>query len=134
MRETGPVFAALWAWSPWPLVGVVAAGWWRRSAKSEESWLVRPVHAAWELRRRIGLDSSLYVRPWGAALLGLAGPSWQDVLTVLVAHAQLVAAQDTIRLAVWAAPVLVLSAAKLVPLAWMPLAVLATAIHRDARA
>lgn len=136
-RESAPVFAALWAWSPWPLVGLATAGWWRPSAPPDaerEPWLAHPWREAWKLRRQIGLDGTLYVRPWGAALAGLVAPSWQVALTVAVAHGQLLQAMDTLRLAVWAAPVLVVGAAQVIPPAMWPLAILVTALHRDDRA
>lgn len=136
-RETAPVFAALWAWSPWPLVGLAAVGWWRPSAPADEAsepWLVHPLREVWALRMRLGLDGSLYLRPWGAALAGFVAPSWQTLATVAVAYAQLLVAVDTLRLAVWAAPVLVFGAAQTIPVAWWPLAVAATLLHIDDRA
>jgi hypothetical protein len=136
-RETGPVFAALWAWSPWPLVGLAAVGWWRPSSPADEArepWLVHPMREAWKMRCAIGLDGGLYLRPWGAALAGLVAPSWQIVATVIVAHAQLFAAVDAVRLAAWAAPVLVLSAAQVTPPVLWPLALLVTVLHREDRA
>lgn len=137
IRESGPVFAALWAWSPWPLVGLVASGWWRPRAPANETlepWLAHPVREAWALRRRVGLDGGLYLRPWGAAIAGLVAPSWQTLATVAVAHAQLFVAVDTVRLAIWAAPPLVFAAAQVIPPALWPLALLVTALHREERA
>jgi len=133
MRESGPVFAALWAWNPWPLVGLLAARWFGPTAPPDAPWLARPVHEAMKLRRAIGLDSDLYARPFGAAIVGLTAPSWQLAATVIVAHAQLMMAQDTIRLAVWCAPVLVAAAAQAIPPAWWLLAILWTAVQRDGR-
>jgi hypothetical protein len=133
MNEKVPIFAALWSWSPLPLVGLLGVGWSRPHALTEIPWLAHPAREAWKLRRALGLDGSLYLRPFGAALAGLAAPSWQLVATVLVAHTQLLAAQDTIRLTVWCAPVLVLGAARTLPPALWPLAVLVTAVHRDDR-
>lgn len=135
-RESGPVFAALWSWSPSPLVGLLASGWWRPHAMpdaSAEPWLEHPVRYALALRRQIGLDSSLYLRPWGAALAGLAAPSWQLAATVAAAHMQLFCAVDTIRLTSWCAPVLVAAAAKTIPPAWWALALLVTLVQRDER-
>jgi hypothetical protein len=133
MRESGPVFAALWAWHPLPLVGLCAVGWWKRAAPppAHEPWLAHPWRAAWALRRRIGLDSSLYVRPWGAALAGLCALSWQMAVTVAVAYGQLFQAQDAMRLYTWAAPVLVVAAAKVIPPAWWAVALVVTLVHRE---
>lgn len=132
-RETIPVFAALWSWSPWPLVGLAAVGWWRRAAPPDAPWLEHPIREALRLRRDIGLDGTLYLRPFGAALAGLVHPTAQTIATVAVAHLQLAAAQDTIRLTVWCAPVLVLHAAQVVPLELAPLAVLWTVMQEDRR-
>lgn len=128
-RESAPLFAALWAWSPVPLVGLLAVGWTHRSAPAAEPWLTRPIATALELRRRMGPDGMLYVAPWGAALLGFAGLDWRGWLTVAVAYAQLLTAQDTIRLYTWAAPVVVAAAAEQVPLAWLPVALAVTALQ-----
>lgn len=132
-RETVPVFAALWSWSPWPLVGLLAVGWTRPAARTDIPWLTHPVREALALRRALGWDGVLYLRPFGAALAGLVGCSWQCAATCAVAAAQLLAAQDTIRLTVWAGPVLVLGAAKVIPAAWWPLAVVWTLVHQDER-
>lgn len=135
-RETIPIFAAIWAWSPWPLVGLLAVGWWRKAAPlgpDAPEWLTHPVRAAVKLRLAIELDGSLYLRPFGAALAGLIAPTWQMLAAIVLAHGQLLAAQDTVRLTVWAAPVLVLGAAKVIPVAWWPLALLVTLMHRDDR-
>ncbi len=136
MRESAPVFAALWAWDPWLLLGLLATGWRRPTCEpsATEPWLLRPFASAWKQRRDIGLDGSLYLRPWGGALLGLVAPTWQLALTLAVAHAQLFTALDALRLTVWAAPVLCAVAAQTIPAPWMALALLVTAIHKDTRA
>jgi len=135
-RETAPVFAALWSWSPLPLLGLLAVGWWKPCAPVPpgEPWLEHPFRSAWEMRRRLGFDGSLYVRPWGAALFGLGAPSWQMAITVAVAHAQLFAAVDAVRLAVWCAPVLCAAAARAIPPAWWALALVVTLVQREERA
>lgn len=135
-RESAPLFAACWCWHPAPLVGLLAAGWFRKAAAPSpaEPWLAHPWREAWALRRRIGLDPSLYLRPWGAALAGLVGPfSWQMAATVGLAHLQLFCAQDAVRLAIWCGPVLVARAAEVIPSAWWAVALLATVIQRDER-
>ncbi len=135
-RESAPVFAALWAWHPLPLLGLLAVGWRRPTCPpaSNEPWLLHPFRSAWKQRRDIGIDGSLYLRPWGAALLGLIAPSWQMAATLAIAHAQLFTALDALRLTVWAAPVLCAAAAQTIPVPWMGLALLVTLIHKDTRA
>src|SRR5690242_7396860 len=49
-RETIPIFGALWAWSPWPLLGLLAVGWSRPAAPTDIPWLTHPVREAWALR------------------------------------------------------------------------------------
>ncbi len=136
MRESAPVFAALWAWDPWLLVGLLAARWWGPTCppSAAEPWLLHPFRSAWKQRCDIGIDGSLYLRPWGGALLGLTAPSWQLALTLAVAHAQLFTALDALRLTVWAAPVLCAAAARVMPPEWMALALLVTLVHNDTRA
>jgi hypothetical protein len=132
-RETGPVFAALWAWNPLPLLGLLAVGWLRRAAPPDAPHLAHPIKSALALRRTLGLDGSLYVWPWGAALAGLAIPSRGLALTILWAHAQLLIAVDTIRLTVWCAPVLVAAAVNVVPVQLAFLAVVLTMTRQDSR-
>lgn len=134
-RETAPVFAALWSWSPLPLAGLLAVGWLRPAAvpSPDEPWLSHPYREAWRERVRIRFDRLVYVAPWGAALAGLCVPTWQMAVTVLAAHAQLFAAVDTLRLTVWAGPVLVLGAAQLLPPEAWAIALLVTVMHRDDR-
>ena len=40
IHERGPVFAALYAWHPLLLVGLVAVGWWRKAAAADGDQLV----------------------------------------------------------------------------------------------
>ena len=127
LRETGPVFAAAWSLSPYPLVGLLATGWFRPHAPADEVWLAHPFREAVALRRKLGLSAELYVLPLGAALLGLSDArSW---LAVALAHAQLILAQDTLRLTVWATPPLCLAAATLCPSWLWPAAFVYTAIQ-----
>ncbi len=131
LRESGPVFAALWAWSPWPLVGLAAAGWWRKSAPPDQPWLAHPIREAWKLRRTMGWDASVYLWPLGPALLGTLEARLQVWLTLVITAAQLALAQDTIRLTAAALPVLVVAAAHVTPSALMPLGLLIALFLRD---
>jgi len=40
VHERGPVFAAIYAWHPLLLIGLVGVGWWRRAAKPDNDMLV----------------------------------------------------------------------------------------------
>jgi hypothetical protein len=130
IRETGPVFAACWAWHPLPLLGLAFAGWWKRAANSNLApWLAHPVREAWLVRRAVGFDAS-YVLPLGASLAGLYDCSVPSIAGTFLAAAQLFAAQDTARLLVWAGPALVAHAAQVIPLPWALCAVLLTACQK----
>lgn len=133
MKESNPLFAALWSCSPIPLFGIFGSSWLSKSAPPNAPWLEHPVQEALRLRAAIGLDASLYLRPFGAALLGLSVMTPQMAITLLVAHAQLFMAQDTIRLAVWAAPVLVIPAVAAIPSVLFPVALLITIFSIDRR-
>lgn len=138
-KETGPVFAAAFAWSPWPLVGlvVVAARALMRpgpddpirrvrtvTPQSELAWIARhPFRAGWKYH---DWRSPLMVLPWGGALAALGHLDWQVVVVLVLAYAQLLVATDTVRLYQWAAPVVCVAAATAVPVAWLPLLVVAT--------
>lgn len=136
-RESAPVFAALWAWSPWPLLGVVAAGWWRKSCAPDDRSVQRfmqpllkhPFKTAWAKRLEIGFEPLAYVFPWGGVVAGLALGGWQVWVTTAVAYGQMIAAQDTVRLYQWAAPVLCAAAVTVVPVDWFPVLFLLTLFH-----
>lgn len=114
-HERGPVFGALFAWSPWPLVGLlvpmVAAlvrpvG---RPMPHEVEVLSRPLGSALEYHRAAPLWA--WVVPWGGALAGLTALDVRGWLVVAVAYGQSVIAVDRTRLYGWAAPVLCVAAA-----------------------
>jgi hypothetical protein len=136
-RESAPVFAALWAWSPWPLLGVLGAGWWvKRPPPNDPSVpdfmrevLGNPIKTVFERRKEAWLDPFLYLFPWGGALVGLAAGTWQVIVTMAVAYAQLIVATDNVRLFQWAAPVLVVAAVDVLPVHWMPLLFVLTLVQ-----
>lgn len=82
-RETAPVFAALWSWSPLPLVGLLAVPWWRPGAPLR---LFRP---AWG------------IGPWGF-LPALISWDVRAAACVVVGYAQCLIASDGARLYQWA--------------------------------
>jgi hypothetical protein len=124
-KETSPIFAAAWAWSPICLVGLVApavrtlqhAG--SDVLNEENRWILEhPFLAARKYHR--GINPDAWVLPWGACLVGLAHLSWPLAATLALAYAQCFIATDLIRLYQWAWPVLALAAANAVPLRWLP--------------
>ena len=134
IRETSPVWASLWAWSPWPLIAlaVVAA----RAALAKpgpdplgprfEQIAAHPVKAALDAHRGRWRDAWLMVAPWGLCLAGLIGSDWRLWLVLAVAYAQLIVATDSVRLYQHAAgPVMAAAAASVIPSQWLVVAVVA---------
>lgn len=105
-KESAPVFAAAWSLSPWPLLGLLAAGWWRRPAPADQPWLERP----WSSARRDPLDWRRMLLPWGAVLpLAWAGAAWDRAtlsagVALVLGYAQLLRSMDDSRLYQWAFP------------------------------
>lgn len=116
IKESGSVFAALYAWTPVMLIGllpVLVRAFWRTGPDPipdgpAHDALVHPVRVSWEHHKALPLW--VYVLPWGVLLAGLANPSPQLWVTLGVAYGQLLVATDAVRLYVWAFPVLTLAA------------------------
>lgn len=134
VRETVPIVAALLAWSWLPLIGLVvpAITWLVRTPATSSGipeWdRIRdhPISTSLEYHRGRWRDARLMILPWGICLVGLYKPSWQVLLVVCIAYAQLLLATDTVRLYQHTAgPALALAAATLIPDAWVPLALAA---------
>lgn len=131
--ERAPIFAALFAWHPLPLVGLAATLLvvaFRRPgpdpADPENQWIAEhPVKASRKYHRGRWRDPLVWLTPWGACLAGLVDPSSWVLATVGVAYAQTLVATDSVRLCQWAAPVLAVAAAGVIPPEWLLLAVVA---------
>lgn len=131
VKESAPVFAALWVWSLWPLLAlVVVAVRWARVKPGPDPLGGRfqqiadhPFRSAFAARRGRWRDARLMVAPWGLCLLALVEPSVQVVVALVVAHGLLLVATDTVRLVHHAAgPVVAVAAVVHVPVGWLPLA------------
>lgn len=105
-KESAPVFAAAWSLSPWPLLGLLAAAWWRWPAPPDQPWLERP----WSSARRDPLDWRRLLLPWGAVLpLAWAGMGWDRAtfaagVALVLGYSQLLRSMDDARLYQWAFP------------------------------
>jgi hypothetical protein len=132
VKESTPIFAALWAWSAWPLVGLVAIVIPLAMARpaidevTAQPHLRRihdhPIRTAIEYRRGYWRSGWVMVAPWGATLAALIAPTPQLVAVLVVAHLQLLVATDTVRLVHAAAgPAVAVAAAQVFPTAWLPL-------------
>lgn len=134
-KETAPILAAVWLWSPWPLVALAAplvAHLVRRTGPDPlgrrfDDIAAHPIRSALAAHRGRWRDAWLMVAPWGICLAALHAPSWQVGVALAVAYAQLLVATDTVRLVHHAAaPVLAAGAAATIPASWLPLAL---AVH-----
>ena len=132
IRETAPVWSALWLWSPLPLIALCVVACRALIAKPGidplgpkfQAIADHPVKAALAAHRGRWRDAWLMVAPWGVCLAGLVGSDWRLWLVLALAYAQLLIATDSVRLYQHAAgPVLAVAAAQVVPVAWLPLAV-----------
>ena len=128
VKESAPVFAAVWGWSLWPLLAllVVAVRWVLvkpgpdpLGARFQEI-ADHPVRSAFAARRGRWRDGWLMVAPWGVCVLALRSPSVQVVVALVVAYSLLLVATDTVRLLHHAAgPVLAVAAVHQVPVQWL---------------
>lgn len=136
VKETAPIFAALWAWHPLLLIGLAApalVSLVRRPGMDELTGSPElreihdhPIRTAWTYRRDRGwlLAPALWLHPFGVTLAGFVAMSAQAAVTVAVAATQCAVATDTTRLlATGAGPVLAIGAATWLPTEVLPLAV-----------
>jgi hypothetical protein len=120
IHERGPVFAALYAWSPWPLIGLLAVQWWATRASPDHrspeladrlvghksmlaTMLAHKPHV--DLLNEGGLVFALRGIPILAAWQGV---SWHAWTALAVAFASRLVGTDTARCLMWAAPALLL--------------------------
>jgi hypothetical protein len=124
MKEASPLFAAMFAWTPWLLVGfavvairaVMKAG--PDVLDQNAAWiLAHPVRAS--RKYHAGMPVEAFVMPWGAGLAAAADLSPQLALTVAAAYSQVLVATDTTRLYQWAWPVVAVAASQAVPVPWL---------------
>lgn len=128
IRETVPVWAALWLWTPTPLLVVLvpaAAALFRKPGPDPlgpkfQAIADHPIRSALAAHRGQWRDAWVMVAPWGACLAALLRPSWPLVTVLVVAYLQLLVATDTVRLVHHAAgPVLAVAAAQVIPPQWL---------------
>jgi hypothetical protein len=135
IKETSPVFAALWAWHPLLLIGLLAPAVIAVFNRSELDQVTaqpvlsrvhdHPVRSAWEHHAGKWRDPRMVVQ-WGPCLAALYRPTWQVAAVVAVAYAQLVVATDLYRLVhVAAGPLLAVAAVQVVPVQWLAVAAVA---------
>lgn len=117
-KESTPIFAAAWAWNPWPLVFLAVPAvlaWWQPKAETNEPPLTHPWRTAWATHRPILADGATLLLPWGQLLVAVLALSWPLVVTVALAYAQLARSTDRTRLYQWAFPPVLATAAVVWP-------------------
>ena len=138
-KESAPVFAAVFAWNPVLIVGLVAPlliGLVRRPGEmpgmgKHHQWILEhPIKAS--LKYHDGMLRSLspvLVYPWGACVVALAAASWQLAAALALGYAQLLIATDSVRLYQQAAPVVAIAATTAVDPVWWPVLLALTAFN-----
>lgn len=133
IKETSPVWAVLWSWSPIPLVAAVAPIIRALIVKPAEvsplgpqfnAYTRHPIATALKFHAGRWRDAWAMVAPWGVCLVALIDIDWRLLIIVAVAYAQLLVATDTVRLYQMAAgPAVAAAAANTVPAEWLLAAV-----------
>lgn len=131
-KESAPIFAAAYSWSPVPLVGLLAVAWRHRVPPGEDviedfshQALVNPWGSAWLRHHETLDDPKVWVAPWGAALAGWT-PDRQTMVALALAYGQCLRAVDRARLFQWAGPLVAARAVENLPPGAQVPAVLAT--------
>lgn len=134
IKETSPVWAALWVWSPWPLVALVVpvvAALVRKPGPDPlgpkfQEIADHPIRSAWQHHAPVWRNAWVMVAPWGVCLAALVGMDCQLGVVLAVAYGQLLVATDSVRLYQHGAgPAMALAAVQVIPPSWLPLAVAA---------
>lgn len=135
-KETAPIFAACFAWTPWLLAALaipLLVALIRRPGPDplndeHHAWiLAHPIQASRKYHHRYLIDANpVLLTPWGGATVALAAPSAQLAATLAAGYTQLAFATDTVRLYQWAAPVVCIAATTAVPPIWWPLLIIVT--------
>jgi hypothetical protein len=135
-KETAPIFAALYAWSWLPLMGLVALLGIRTAGKPDGDpfsgrGTLNAAKVILAQRRHDFLSWTQTLLPWGAVLpmYVLAGPAWKSLVTVAVGYGQLLIATDKARLFQWAAPPVIAVAAHGASGPWLAVALIAHAFN-----
>lgn len=113
MHERGPVFAALYAWHPLPLIGLLAVGWWRQPAERDKDRLVGRDSLLATIRAHkpyvdfLDWRVNVYALRAVLPLACFTGVSLQAWVTLAVAWFSRVVGTDACRYALWGAPLIV---------------------------
>lgn len=128
VKEHVPVFAALAAWSLWPLVGVavtLALMAWIKPARATHPSQSTPMSYARTKQAPRLLVAGYTVLPWGVCLAVLFAPTLPVLASLSVGYAMLFVSADSTRVYQWGAMPVCVAAACAIPEAWLPFAVVA---------
>jgi len=136
VRETAPVWAAIYCWNPLLLVGLlpVAIRALQRAGDDvldeENLWILRhPIAASRKYHKGLWLNPRVMVTPWGGLLAGLAAMDLQLGAALATGYGQLLVATDSVRLYQWAAPVLAAATVHALPAWALPLVALSVLVN-----
>ncbi|MFI7114482.1 hypothetical protein ACIBK9_49795 [Nonomuraea sp. NPDC050227] len=128
IKESGPVFAACYAWNPLALVALVGPLARRLTVRTGEDLMGQPhvTHQPLIASRvhHLGkwFDPKVMILPWGAGVLAVLAEDARFlpmlIVTLALAYGQTVIATDTSRLYQWAAPPVILAAVSVIPDEW----------------
>jgi len=114
-----PVFAALWVLNPWLLIGLVPVviGHFllpKGRALCDEPILNEPWKTGMKIHGGHIHDATELLLPWGGCMAAMFCGDWRILPAVFVAYAQLLRSTDSARLYMWAAPVVIIGALKVI--------------------
>lgn len=134
IKESSPVFVAIWAWHPLALSALAAVA--LRALVAHPSidpvTAMQPMRDIYDhpfrtaIRARPWRSARVMVAPWMVCLAALYRPSLWVATALAVAYSQLLVATDTVRLVHTAAgPVAAIAAAAVIPEGWFVVAAIA---------
>lgn len=129
VNEKVPIYAALYSWSLWPLVGLFVVVLTLLVIEQDENdqgidWLDRPFETSMTyLKYKWASDQqwSYFIAPFGIGLLALFTKSWQVWACFIASLLPLVRSMDYARVTMWALPVLLIYTVAFTPSVLLPL-------------
>lgn len=129
VKETAPIFACVFAWTPLLLCGLLSVGLRSIRRSGPDAIADGPAHDALEHPIRVSYEHHrnlplwVWVLPWGVLLAALANPSPQLWVCLALAYGQCIFATDCVRLVQWALPVVALAAVPMLTGPWLAVAI-----------
>ena len=138
IKETAPIWAALWVWNPLLLIGLMVPLILSVARRPQMDRITldpvlkrvhdHPIRSSLEHHAGKWRDPRMVVQ-WGACLAAAYAPSWRVAAVTAAAYAQMLVATDTYRLIHTAAgPALAFAAVQVIPVPWLALACAVSAV------